>query len=143
VKKASEDYEALSFNTAISQMMIFINDVYKAKTIYKPYLEGFVQIFSCVCPFVGEEMWQKLGHQELLTYTKWPSYDPSKLVKATFKIAVAVNGKMRDVMEFDVGADEATLKAAALANPKIQAFIGDKPIKKVIVVPGKIVNLVI
>ena len=143
VKKASEDYEALSFNTAISQMMIFINDVYKAKTIYKPYLEGFVQIFSCVCPFVGEEMWQKLGHQELLTYTKWPSYDPSKLVKATFKIAVAVNGKMRDVMEFDVGADEATLKAAALANPKIQAFIGDKRIKKVIVVPGKIVNLVI
>jgi leucyl-tRNA synthetase len=124
-------------------MMVFVNDCYKAKTLYKPYIEGFVQIFSCVCPFVGEEMWQKLGHQELLTYTKWPSYDPSKLVKATFKIAVAVNGKMRDVMEFDVGADEATLKAAALANPKIQAFIGDKPIKKVIVVPGKIVNLVI
>jgi len=143
VKKATEDFEALSFNTAIAQMMVFINDVYKAKSIYRPYLEGFVQIFSCVCPFAGEEMWQKLGHQDLITYQKWPTYDPSKLVKSSVKLAIAVNGKMRDVMEFDLDADEKTVEAAALANEKIKAFIAGKPIKKVIVVKGKIVNIVI
>jgi leucyl-tRNA synthetase len=124
-------------------MMVFINDVYKAKSIYRPYLEGFVQIFSCVCPFAGEEMWQKLGHQDLITYQKWPTYDPSKLVKSSVKLAIAVNGKMRDVMEFDLDADEKTVEAAALANEKIKAFIAGKPIKKVIVVKGKIVNIVI
>jgi len=143
VKKATEDFEALSFNTAIAQMMVFINDVYKAKSIYRPYLEGFVQIFSCVCPFAGEEMWQKLGHQDLITYQKWPTYDPSKLVKSSVKLAIAVNGKMRYVMEFDLDADEKTVEAAALANEKIKAFIAGKPIKKVIVVKGKIVNIVI
>ncbi|OPZ32762.1 MAG: Leucine--tRNA ligase [Tenericutes bacterium ADurb.BinA155] len=143
VKKASEDFEALSFNTAIAQMMVFINDVYKAKSIYRPYLEGFVQIFSCVCPFAGEEMWQKLGHQDLITYAKWPTYDPSKLVKSSVKLAIAVNGKMRDVMEFDVDADEKAVEAAALVNEKVKAYIAGKPIKKVIVVKGKIVNIVI
>ena len=79
VKKVTEDFASLSFNTAISAMMVFVNDVYKAKSIYRPYLEGFVKAFSCVCPFAGEEMWAKLGHDALIDYEPWPTYDPKAL----------------------------------------------------------------
>jgi leucyl-tRNA synthetase len=142
VKKATSDYDALSFNTAISQMMVFVNDCYKAKSLYKPYLEGFTQIFSCICPFVGEEMWQKLGHQETIAYSKWPSFDSSKLVLDEVNIALAVNGKTRDVISISKEASEDEIKAKALANPKIVAYLAGKPVKKVIVVKGRIVNIV-
>ena len=83
IQKVTKDFEDLSFNTAISAMMVFVNECYKAKKLYRPYIEGLVQVFSCVCPFVGEEMWQKLGHEELLTYHPWPKVDATKLVKET------------------------------------------------------------
>jgi leucyl-tRNA synthetase len=143
VKKATNDYESLSFNTAISQMMVFVNDCYKASSLYRPYLEGFVKIFSCVCPFAGEEMWEKLGHHQSLAYEKWPTYDEKKLLLDTINIAVAVNGKARDVITVAVDASEDELKKAALASVKVQSFIADKPIRKVIVVKGRIINLVI
>lgn len=142
VKKATNDYESLDFNTAISQMMIFINDVYKAQTIYRPYIEGFVKIFSCLCPFIGAEMWEKLGHVSSIDFEKWPTFDPSKLVIQTVKMAIAVNGKTREVMEFTIDESEEKIKAAALNNEHVQSFIGSNPIKKVIVVKGKIVNIV-
>ncbi|MCQ2742618.1 MAG: leucine--tRNA ligase [Bacilli bacterium] len=142
IKKVTEDFENLAFNTAIAQMMVFTNEVYKAKTVYNPYLEGFVQAFSCICPFVGEEMWEKLGHKEILAYTPWPKFDESKLVKSTAKVAVSVNGKVRDIMEFSVEESKENMEKAALANPKIQAYTEGKTIRKVIVVPGKIVNIV-
>lgn len=142
IQKVTKDFEDLSFNTAISAMMVFVNECYKAKKLYRPYIEGLVQAFSCVCPFVGEEMWQKLGHEELLTYHPWPKVDATKLVKETVKLAVSVNGKMRDVMELprDIAQEEAV--ALAKANPKIAPWIEDKTIKKIIFVPGRILNIV-
>lgn len=142
IQKVTKDFEDLSFNTAISAMMVFVNECYKAKKLYRPYIEGLVQVFSCVCPFVGEEMWQKLGHEELLTYHPWPKVDATKLVKETVKLAVSVNGKMRDVMELprDIAQEEAV--ALAKANPKIAPWIEGKTIKKIIFVPGRILNIV-
>lgn len=142
VKKASEDFPALSFNTAIAQMMIFVNDCYTAKSLYKPYLEGFVKILSCLCPFIGEEMWEKLSHSETIAYESWPTYDPSKLVKETITIAIAVNGKPRDTISIAPDTDEKTLENLALSSEKVKAFLAGKPVKKVIVVKGRIVNLV-
>lgn len=142
IQKVTKDFEDLSFNTAISAMMVFVNECYKAKKLYRPYIEGLVQVFSCVCPFVGEEMWQKLGHEELLTYHPWPKVDATKLVKETVKLAVSVNGKMRDVMELprDIAQEEAV--ALAKANSKIAPWIEGKTIKKIIFVPGRILNIV-
>lgn len=142
IQKVTKDFEDLSFNTAISAMMVFVNECYKAKKLYRPYIEGLVQVFSCVCPFVGEEMWQKLGHEELLTYHPWPKVDATKLVKETVKLAVSVNGKMRDVIELprDIAQEEAV--ALAKANPKIAPWIEGKAIKKIIFVPGRILNIV-
>jgi len=142
IQKVTKDFEDLSFNTAISAMMVFVNECYKAKKLYRPYIEGLVQVFSCVCPFVGEEMWQKLGHEELLTYHPWPKVDATKLVKETVKLAVSVNGKMRDIMELprDIAQEEAV--ALAKANPKIIPWIEGKTIKKIIFVPGRILNIV-
>ena len=141
IQKVTKDFEDLSFNTAISAMMVFVNECYKAKKLYRPYIEGLVQVFSCVCPFVGDEMWQKLGHEELLTYHPWPKVDATKLVKETVKLAVSVNGKMRDVMELprDIAQEEAV--ALAKANPKIVPWIEGKTIKKIIFVPGRILNI--
>ena len=142
IQKVTKDFEDLSFNTAISAMMVFVNECYKAKKLYRPYIEGLVQVFSCVCPFVGEEMWQKLGHEELLTYHPWPKVDATKIVKETVKLAVSVNGKMRDVMELprDIAQEKAV--ALAKANPKIIPWIEGKTIKKIIFVPGRILNIV-
>ncbi|MDY2913927.1 MAG: leucine--tRNA ligase [Candidatus Enteromonas sp.] len=143
VKKVGEDFESLSFNTAISAMMIFINDVYKAKSIYRPYLEGFVKVFSCVCPFVGEEMWERLGHSSLIDYEPWPTYDPKALVKDSVKIAVSVNGKTRDVIALSPDATQEEALEIALASEKVRSFVGEKPFRKVIYVKGRILNLVV
>ena len=142
VKKVTEDFASLSFNTAISAMMVFVNDVYKAKSIYRPYLEGFVKVFSCVCPFAGEEMWQKLGHDALIDYEPWPTFDPKALEKDEVKMAVSVNGKTRDVLLFPVDATEEEAVKIALASPKVAPFLEGKTIKKVIFVKGRILNLV-
>ncbi|MDD7618843.1 MAG: leucine--tRNA ligase [Bacillales bacterium] len=142
VKKVTEDFASLSFNTAISAMMVFVNDIYKAKSIYRPYLEGFVKVFSCVCPFAGEEMWAKLGHDALIDYEPWPTYDPKALEKDEVKMAVSVNGKTRDVLLFPVDATEEEAVKIALASPKVAPFVEGKTIKKVIFVKGRILNLV-
>ena len=143
VKKCTEDYEALAFNTAISAMMVFVNECYKAKSIYKPYLEGFVKIFSCVCPFVGEQMWNRLGHDGLITYESWPSYDPSHLVIAKKKIAVSINGKTRDVIEMDASIDQDGALKEASSSSKIKPYLEGKSVKNVIFVPGRILNIVV
>lgn len=143
VKKVTSDFESLNFNTAISAMMVFINDCYKAKTIYRPYLEGFVKMFSCICPFAGEEMWEKLGYKDCIDYEAWPTYDESKLKKETIQMAVSVNGKTRDVMEFPTDVEEEAAVKAAMDNPRIQAFIEGKSVRKVIFVKGRILNIVV
>ena len=143
VKKVTSDFENLQFNTAISQMMIFINDVYKAKSIYKPYMEGFIKMFDCICPFIGEEIYHLLGHNETITYTSWPTCDESKLVKNTIKIAIQVNGKLRDTIEINLNEDDEVVKNIALNSENVKRFTDGKEIKKIIVVKNKIVNIVV
>lgn len=142
VKKVSEDFENLQFNTAIAQMMVFINEVYKAKSIYKEYMEGFIKMFDCVCPFVGEEIYHLLGHKEMITYAKWPTYDDSKLVKNTVKMAIQVNGKLRETIEVEIDTDEEKIKKEVLELENVKRHIEGKEIKKIIVVKNKIVNIV-
>ena len=143
VKKVTEDFSNLKFNTAISQMMIFVNECYKANTIYKPYLEGLIKMLSCICPHIGEELWQILGHNDSITYEAWPTYDSSKLEKNEFKMMVQVNGKLRDEILVSLNETEEDIKNKALNAPKALKFIQDKEVVKIIVVKQKIVNIVV
>ena len=142
VKKVTQDYENLSFNTAIAQMMTFINDVYKQEKIYLPYLEAFVQLLTPICPHIGAEIWEMLGHSEVIDFVAWPTYDESKLVQTTAKIAVQICGKVREVIEVSVDATEKEIEETALAHPGIVSRLEGKTIKKIIVIKGKIVNIV-
>ena len=142
VKKVTGDFETLNFNTAISAMMVFINDCYKAKSIYRPYFEGFTKMFACLCPFVGEEMWEKLGHKGTIAYESWPSYDESKLAKTEAPIAISVNGKTRDVLSLPIDVDQDGAMEAAKNSPKVAPWLEGKTIRKIIFVKGKILNIV-
>lgn len=143
VKKVTNDFLALSFNTAIAQMMVFINDCYKAKSLYRPYIENFVKMFSCICPFVGEEMWQKLGHIDSIAYETWPSFDETKLVKNEVTIGVSINGKVRDSITLSKTATQEEAMNLALASEKVGKWTEGKTIRKVIYVPGRILNIVV
>lgn len=143
VKKVTEDFESLSFNTSISQMMIFVNEAYKAKTVYKPYAEGIIKMLSCIAPHIGEEMWNKLGHESTLAYESWPVYDESKLVVDEVEMAVQVNGKLRGKITVNKDEDQETVKVAALALDNVKIHTEGKDIKKIIVVTNKIVNIVV
>lgn len=143
VKKVTNDFLVLSFNTAIAQMMVFINDCYKAKSLYRPYIENFVKMFSCICPFVGEEMWQKLGHADSIAYETWPSFDESKLVKNEVTIGVSINGKVRDSITLSKTATQEEAMNLAFASEKVSKWTEGKTIRKVIYVPGRILNIVV
>ena len=124
-------------------MMVFINDCYKANTIYRPYFEGFVKAFACLCPFAGEEIWEKLGHKGTIAYESWPSFDESKLVKNEVNIAVSINGKTRAVLPMGVDVTQEEALAIAKANEKVASFLEGKEIRKVIFVKGRILNIVV
>lgn len=143
VKKVTSDIESLNLNTAISQMMIFINECYKAETLYKPYMEGFVQMFACYAPHLGEELWQFLGHDNTLTFEAWPSYDESKLVKNQVEMVVQVNGKVRGKFMANIDEDKKVVEEMALAIPSVQAQMEGKTLRKLIIVPNRIVNIVV
>ena len=142
VKKVTNDFETLGVNTAISQMMVFINECYKVNSIYKPYAQGLIQMLSCICPHIGEEMWQLLGHEESIAYEPWPIYDESKLVSSTFTCVVQVNGKVRGKFDVPTDTDQEELKEKALSLESVKKQIDGKTIRKIIVVKGKIVNIV-
>ena len=144
VKKVTEDYETLNFNTAISQMMIFINSVSKEEVLPLEYAEGFIKLLNPVCPFITEEIWhEKLGHKDTIAYEKWPTYDESKLVEDTVNIAIQVNGKVRGVIEVSLDESEDEIKNKALEVDNVKKNIEGKEIVKVIVIKGKIVNIVV
>lgn len=140
VKKVTEDYAELRFNTAISQMMVFINDAYKAETLPKEYVEGFVKMIAPVAPHIGEELWSKLGYNETITYASWPTFDESKLVEDEVEIVVQVMGKVRAKLTMSKDASKEEMEQLALEAIKDQ--IEGKTVRKVIVVPGKLVNVV-
>ncbi|OUB99507.1 leucine--tRNA ligase [Bacillus thuringiensis serovar medellin] len=140
VKKVTEDYAELRFNTAISQMMVFINDAYKAETLPREYVEGFVKMIAPVAPHIGEELWSKLGYNETITYASWPTFDESRLVEDEVEIVVQVMGKVRAKLTMSKDASKEEMEQLALEA--IQDQIEGKTVRKVIVVPGKLVNVV-
>lgn len=142
VKKVTEDLEALHFNTAISQMMVFVNECYKTDSLPLEYMEGFVKLIAPIAPHMAEELWQILGHKDTITYMAWPDYDESKLVEDTVEVVVQVNGKLRQKLSVAADISKDDLEKLALADEKVQNVTADKTIRKVIVVPGKLVNIV-
>jgi leucyl-tRNA synthetase len=143
VKKVTHDVETLNFNTAVSQMMIFINDCFKAESIYIEYAKGFVKLFSAFAPHMGEELWEILGAKQTIAYEPWPTYDESMLVEDEIEIIVQVNGKLRGKFVVPKGTDEKELETLAKALLTVQAHIQDKPIRKVIAVKDRFVNIVV
>jgi leucyl-tRNA synthetase len=143
VKKITEDFEVLGFNTAISQMMIFINAVYKEGKCPKEYAEGFVKMLSCICPHIGEELWSLLGHDNTIAYEPWPKYDEAKTVDNTVEIAVQVNGKLKATIMLPMNCAKDDAIAAAKADERVAAVIAGKTVVKEISVPNKIVNIVV
>lgn len=144
VKKVTYDYENLKFNTAISQMMIFINECYKNPSIPLDYLKGFLVLLNPIAPHITEELNELiLSSSRSLTYAKWPKWDKEKLVEDLVTLVVQVNGKIRDKFEVEIDTKEELVKKTALEREKIKPFIAGVQVKKVIVVPNKIVNIVI
>ena len=140
VKKVTEDFETLNFNTAISQMMIFANALAKEQKFPKKYAEGFVKLLNPVCPFITEEIWQNLGHSETIAYQPWPKYDENALVANQVEIPVQVNGKLRGKIVVGVDMDENKVKDLALQE--VKEFVNGQ-IKKIIYVPNRICNIIV
>ena len=143
VKKVTSHYENLCFNTAISQLMIFVNEAYKAPKIYKGFIEGLVKMISPIVPHMGEELWELLGHNNTIAYEPWPEYDEEKTKESVVTYAVSVNGKLRDKIEVEANTNSKDVEAIALSSSKIKTYTDGHQIVKVIVVPNKIVNIVI
>lgn len=143
VKKVTDDFETLGFNTAISQMMIFINECYKAETVYKEYAFNFIKMLSCIAPHICEEMWQILGHDSSIAYETWPTYDENMLVSETVEMGVQVNGKLRAKIQVTKDTDDEAVKEIAFEQENVKAHTEGKNIVKVIVVKNKIVNIVV
>lgn len=142
VKKVTEDYEQLHFNTAISQMMIFVNEANKAEALPIQYMEGFLQLLAPIAPHIAEELWKKLGHTASIGTIAWPTYDESLLQEDEVEVIFQVNGKVRARKKVAINATKEELTEMAMSDDKIQAMITDKTIRKVIAVPGKLVNIV-
>ncbi|MGF3105843.1 leucine--tRNA ligase [Rossellomorea sp. DUT-2] len=142
VKKVTEDYEGLRFNTGISQLMVFINDAYKADTLPKNYVEGFIKMLAPIAPHMTEELWSKLGHEGTLSYEAWPTFDESKLVDNEVEIVLQVNGKVKAKVMIPRDMNKEDLEKTAMENDEIKIQIEGKTIRKVIAVPGKLVNIV-
>ena len=142
IRKVTNDIETLNFNTAISQMMIFVNDCYKNGKINRKMAVGLVQALSCFAPHLGEEMYHILTGEDTVTYSQWPAYDESKLAEQKVTIAVQVNGKVRGKFEIEKDADKETVEKTAFELDSVKPHVEGKTVRKVIVVPNKIVNIV-
>ena len=142
VKKVTSDFEQLGFNTAISQLMIFVNACYKAGKCPKEYAEGFVKMLSCITPHVGEEMWSILGHDDTIAFEPWPIYDEEAIKEDTVEIGVQVNGKVKGTVEIAVDEESESALAKAKEIPGVKNAIEGKTIVKEIYVKGKIINIV-
>ena len=143
VKKVTEDFEKLAFNTAISQMMIFVNAVYKEGKCPKAYAEGLIKMLSCIAPHICEEMWSLLGHNDTIAYESWPTYDESKTADDSVEVALQINGKLKGTIMLPVNCPKDDAIAAAKADERVAAAIEGKTIVKEIAVPNKIINIVV
>ncbi|WP_071130328.1 leucine--tRNA ligase [Enterococcus timonensis] len=143
VKKVTEDFEQLRFNTGISQLMIFVNEANKDDSLHYSYIEGFVQMLAPVAPHLAEELWEILGNTESISYVPWPTYDPEMLVESTVEVIVQVNGKMRAKLTTEKDLSKEELIELAQNDPQIEKYLTDQTIRKIIAVPNKLVNFVI
>ena len=144
IKKVTEDYEKLSFNTAISQMMIFVNAVYKEECFPLYMAKDFIKLLNPICPFMTEELWEVVfGEKESITYAVWPKYDETKLLADTYTLVVQVNGKLRDRIEVATNSTNAEIEKIALESEKIKIHLEGLTVVKVVVVPKKLVNIVV
>ena len=141
VKKVTVDYESMNFNTAISQMMIFINTAYKEEHIPKEYVEGFLKLLNPVAPHITEEIWEKLGHSDTISYEKWPEYDESKTINDEINLPIQINGKLKATIKIALDENEESVKNKALAA--IENKLDGKTIIKEIYVKNKIYNVVV
>ncbi len=143
VKKVTEDFEGLRFNTAISQMMVFINECYKADVLPKAYIEGFVKLLSPICPHIAEELWEKLGSSAgTIAYEAWPAYDEAKMVDDEIEIVIQINGKVKTKLMVPADANKDALEQIAMEDSQVKEQIDGKTVRKIIAVPGKLVNIV-
>ncbi len=143
VKKVGEDIEALRFNTAIAQMMIFVNEVTKTDLRPRQILEPFLLLLAPFAPHIAEELWEKIGHGESIAYARWPSFDPAKLRQANVEIVLQVNGKLRSKMIVPADTEEKDLEARAADDPGVKKYLEGKSLVKAIVVKNRLVNLVV
>ena len=143
VKKVTEDIEGLRFHTALSALMVFVNEAQKAARVPRVLAEGFVLLLAPFAPHLGEELWQRLGHAETLAYETWPSYDLGLIQDDTVTVAVQVNGKFRATIELASDADKDAALDAARNQDKVATYLAGKTIRREIVVPGRLVNFVL
>ena len=143
VKKVTQDIEEMRFNTAVSQMMVFINEAYQQEVLPKQFMEGFVLLLSPFAPHIAEELWERLGHDKTLAYEPWPTYDEALTVEEQVEIVIQINGRIRDRIMVPTDADKEAIEKAALASERIQAELADKKIQRIIAVPGRLCNIVV
>ena len=143
VKKVTDDFERMHFNTAISQLMVFVNEAYKVDVLLVEYMEGFVKMIAPLMPHLAEELWSQFNESETITYQPWPTYDEKALVEDEVEMIVQVNGKVRAKIKMAKDADNKDVEDAALANEHVHSFVDGKDVKKVIVIPNRIVNIVV
>ncbi|MDV2686381.1 leucine--tRNA ligase [Alkalihalophilus lindianensis] len=143
VKKVTDDFAGLRFNVGISQMMVFMNDAYKQEELPRELMEGFVKLLAPLAPHIAEELWEKFGHNETITYAEWPTYEEALLVENEVEVVVQINGKVRAKLVIPADATREQMEEIAKNDEKVQAAIGDKTIRKIIAVPGKLVNIVV
>ena len=141
VKKVTNDYENMYFNTAISQMMIFINNVYKEETFPKEYAEGFLKLLNPIAPHVTEELWNLLGHSDTIAYEKWPTYDEAKTVANEITLPIQFNGKLKATITIEKDDEEENVKNKV--HQAVDAKLEGKTIVKEIYVKNKIYNIVV
>ncbi|HNM15476.1 MAG TPA: class I tRNA ligase family protein, partial [bacterium] len=141
IKKVQDDIETLSFNTAIAQMMIFVNELTPSDVRPRKVIEPFLLLLAPFAPHIAEELWSRLGHTTSLTYEPFPVFDPAWTVEDTATVVLQVNGKLRDKLEVKKGLDKQTLET--MAKEKLGHWVGGKEIVKIVVVPDKLVNVVV
>ncbi|AJY76258.1 leucine--tRNA ligase [Paenibacillus beijingensis] len=142
IKKVTDDFENLRFNTAISQLMIFVNEAYKAETLPRKAMADFLQLLSPLAPHIAEELWERLGNKESITYEPWPSYEEAWTVDSEVEIVVQVNGKIAERVSIAADTDTADMERIAKELDRVKELTAGKTIRKVIAVKGKLVNIV-
>jgi leucyl-tRNA synthetase len=143
IRKVTDDLEALKFNTAIAQLMVCVNELTRLERRPRALLEPLVQLVNPFAPHLAEELWQRLGHRDSITYEPWPAWDPELVEEEVVTVAVQVNGKLRATLELPRGADQGAAQAAALDDPRVRRYIDGAQVRKVIYVPDKLLNLVV